>query len=584
MWAGRMILAGFCVVAFGNVTMAGRKAQRETTNTVTTADGTGNLSKQRRDELVKKLGAIRSFLETSTDTNAVRLLQFAAELEKEVRTKKYGLVFEEHKERVDVELEHNLPVLTENKKRFIDNGGEVNFLIEGDNLAALKLLEKTHRGKIDLIYIDPPYNTGNKDFVYNDKYVDATDTFRHSKWLSFMQKRLEIARTLLSRRGVLFISLNDVEQPNCRLLCDSIFGESNLCGQLIWHKKSGGGQTDDYFVTEHEYVLVYRKTDDFVWYDEMIEVGTSFNHEDERGTYKAVKLEKWGSSAHKEDRLTMWFPLKTPDRKKMFPVAPDGLPGRWRVGKKRMEKLEAADLIEWKKDGDRWIPYEKIYGEGTSFKKLKQRSILYEIEETGDASKLLTEIFGKKDVFSNPKPIELLEVIVEHCKCDTVLDFFAGSGTTGHAVMKLNKGDGKKRKFILVTNNENGICEKVTYERLKRVIAKEGYAARLKYYKIDYVPIDEKVYYEYANELLKHTQELVELENGVDFSKDKSIAIVLTDKEAAQFAADEKRMAKCKAVYVGHDVLMRSEDKKAIKRRGIEIKIIPQYYYPELEG
>ena len=213
--------------------MAGRKAQRETTNTVTTTDGTGNLSKQRRDELVKKLGAIRSFLETSTDTNAVRLLQFAAELEKEVRTKKYGLVFEEHKERVDVELEHNLPVLTENKKRFIDNGGEVNFLIEGDNLAALKLLEKTHRGKIDLIYIDPPYNTGNKDFVYNDKYVDATDTFRHSKWLSFMQKRLEIARTLLSRRGVLFISLNDVEQPNCRLLCDSIFGESNLCGQLI---------------------------------------------------------------------------------------------------------------------------------------------------------------------------------------------------------------------------------------------------------------------------------------------------------------------------------------------------------------
>ena len=280
----------------------------------------------------------------------------------------------------------------------------------------------------------------------------------------------------------------------------------------------------------------------------------------------------------------MWFPLKTPDRKKMFPVAPDGLPGRWRVGKKRMEKLEAADLIEWKKDGDRWIPYEKIYGEGTSFKKLKQRSILYEIEETGDASKLLTEIFGKKDVFSNPKPIELLEVIVEHCKCDTVLDFFAGSGTTGHAVMKLNKGDGKKRKFILVTNNENGICEKVTYERLKRVIAKEGYAARLKYYKLDYVPINEKVYYEYANELLKHTQELVELENGVDFSKDKSIAIVLTDKEAAQFAADEKRMAKCKAVYVGHDVLMRSEDKKAIKRRGIEIKIIPQYYYPELEG
>ena len=581
----------YVLFAFGDVresaAMAKIKKVEGVANAVTaSSEGTGNLSKQRRDDLVKKLGAIRGFLEKSAsgDTNVVRLLQFAAELEKEVRTKKYGLVFEEHKERVDVELEHNLPVLTENKKRFIDNGGDVNVLIEGDNLAALKLLEKTHRGKIDLIYIDPPYNTGNKDFVYNDKYVDATDTFRHSKWLSFMQKRLEIAKMLLSRRGVIFISLNDVEQPNCRLMCDSIFGESNFCGQLIWHKKSGGGQTDDYFVTEHEYVLVYRKSDEFVWIDEKIEVGSSFNHEDDRGTYKAVKLEKWGSSAHKEDRLTMWFPLKTPDGKKMFPVAPDGLPGRWRVGKKRMEKLEAGNLIEWKKDGERWIPYEKIYGEGTAFKKLKQRSILYEIEETGDASKLLTEIFGKKDMFSNPKPIELLEVIIEHCVCDTVLDFFAGSGTTGHAVMKLNKGDRNKRKFILVTNNENGICEKVTYERLKRVIAKEGYAARLKYYKIDYVPIDEKVYYEYADELLKHTRELVELENAVDFSKDKTVAIVLTDKEAAKFVADDKRLGTCKAVYVGHDVLMRPEDKKTIKKRGIEIKIIPQYYYPELEG
>lgn len=193
---------------------------------------------------------------------------------------------------------------------------------------------------------------------------------------------------------------------------------------------------------------------------------------------------------------------------------------------------------------------------------------------------------GYVDFANGKKPVKLISrcVATHLSKNALVLDFFAGSGTTGHAVMNLNAKDGGKRKFILVTNNENGICEKVTYERLKRVIAKEGYAARLKYYKIDYVPIDEKVYYEYANELLKHTQELVELENAVDFSKDKTVAIVLTDKEAAQFAADEKRMAKCKAVYVGHDVLMRSEDKKAIKRRGIEIKIIPQYYYPELEG
>ena len=236
----------------------------------------GNLSKARRDRLVAEVGAIRAYLEKSAgaDTNATRLLKFAAELEKEVLGKKYGLVFEEHRERVDVELDENLPVLKEVKNRFVSRGGaearSLNFLIEGDNLAALKLLEKTHRGKIDLIYIDPPYNTGNRDFIYNDSYVEATDGFRHSKWLSFMEKRLKMAKTLLSDGGVIFISLNDIEQPNCRVLCDTIFGESNFCGQIIWRKKSGGGQTDDFFVTEHEYVLVYRKTTAFKWIDELI--------------------------------------------------------------------------------------------------------------------------------------------------------------------------------------------------------------------------------------------------------------------------------------------------------------------------
>ena len=256
---------------------------------------TGNISKVRRERLLSRIAAIKTFLERSagTDTNAVRLLSFAAELEKEVRDKKYGLVFEEHRERVDVELDENIPVLQEVKGRFLavknaKNGGTayvaaeapLNFLIEGDNLAALKLLEKTHRGRIDLIYIDPPYNTGNEDFIYNDSFVDKTDTFRHSKWLSFMEKRLKVALNLLSSRGVIFISLNDIEQPNCRVLCDAIFGESNFCGQIIWHKKSGGGQTDEFFVTEHEYVLVYRKSPAFKWIDDTIEADAGFNKED----------------------------------------------------------------------------------------------------------------------------------------------------------------------------------------------------------------------------------------------------------------------------------------------------------------
>ena len=347
------LLVGVSTMAKASGARKSKGAKRD--DAAETAAVTGNLSKMRRDELTAKIGEIKAFLEKSSDTNAVRLLNFAAEVEREVRNKKFGLVFEEHRERVDVELAENLPVLTEVKERFLATSAyakasadkkntkkdesPLNFLIEGDNLAVLKLLEKTHRGKIDVIYIDPPYNTGNKDFIYNDSYVDKTDTFRHSKWLSFMKKRLEIARRLLSNKGVLFISLNDVEQPNCRVLCDDIFGENNFCGQIIWHKKSGGGQTDEFFVTEHEYVLVYRKSASFEWVDDLIEADAGFNKEDEDGKFKAVKLEKWGSSAHKEDRLTMWFPIKTPDGKKMYPRAPDGLPGRWRVGQKRMQAL-----------------------------------------------------------------------------------------------------------------------------------------------------------------------------------------------------------------------------------------------------
>ena len=593
--------------------MAGRKAQRETTNTVTTADGTGNLSKQRRDELVKKLGAIRSFLETSTDTNAVRLLQFATELEKEVRTKKHGLVFEEHKERVDVELEHNLPVLTENKKRFIDNGGEVNFLIEGDNLAALKLLEKTHRGKIDLVYIDPPYNTGNKDFVYNDKYVDATDTFRHSKWLSFMQKRLEILRRLISREGFICISIDDNELCALRMICDQLFRAENFVACIPRRTKSSGKTTKD-VSQNHDYVVLYAKDKDRLAMGGLRHVDEGFRYEDEfvaeRGKYKLNQTLDYDSLQYS---AALDYPLEI-DGEVFYPGQDKAAWQRRQVGDHKRadwewrwsrEKFDFGlangfVVLKRKKDGTARI-YTKTYlnasietKEGGGYKvEIVQRdkplSTLDFMEKefsNDNAKKELKEVFGSCP-FDYPKPLIMIEKLIGISLRTNavVLDCFAGSGTTGHAVLKMNaENKQSRRKFILVTNNENGICEKVTYERLKRVIAKEGYAARLKYYKIDYVPIDEKVYYEYANELLKHTQELVELENAVDFSKDKTVAIVLTDKEAAQFAADEKRMAKCKAVYVGHDVLMRSEDKKAIKRRGIEIKIIPQYYYPELEG
>ncbi len=166
-----------------------------------------NISKKKREDLLDKIKQIRAFIAAAPqDENTGNLLSYLSELEKDVNGKKYGLVFEEHREEIDEVLDTHTPVLTEEADLFIDHGGQMNFLLEGDNLAALKLLEKTHRGKIKMIYIDPPYNTANKDFAYDDTRVDLTDTFRHSKWLSFMRERLRIARNLLRDDGILFMN------------------------------------------------------------------------------------------------------------------------------------------------------------------------------------------------------------------------------------------------------------------------------------------------------------------------------------------------------------------------------------------
>ena len=172
-------------------------------------------------------------------------------------------------------------------------------------------------------------------------------------------------------------------------------------------------------------------------------------------------------------------------------------------------------------------------------------------------SKELLSLFNRK-VFDYPKPLNLMTYLIGIVQKSeaTILDFFAGSGTTGHAVMKLNAEDGGNRKFILCTNNENDICRDITYERIKRVINKEGYNASLKYYKIDYIPISDMLYYEYADELLKHIRELVELENGVNFTGNNEIAILLTEDEVVEFISDENKLKSCKKIYLGHDVLL----------------------------
>ncbi len=357
-----------------------------------------------------------------------------------------------------------------------------NLIIHGDNLMALKALLPTYAGKVKCIYIDPPYNTGNEKWAYNDnvsspmmkewlgKVVDKDDLTRHDKWLCMMMPRLKLLRELLRDDGVIFVSIDDNEVQHLRMLMDEVL-QGNFIGQFIWRKKEGGGQTDQYFVTEHEYILVYSKSQDFKWLDETIlESESKFNKQDGGGKFTAVKLAKWGTGAHKEDRPKMFFPIKDPDGRNIYPVAPDGREGRWRIGKERMQLSIDNNLIYWDKKNDKWVPYEKVYYEEGQTKVVKERSIIFDLATTGDASNELNDIFGRKDIFDNPKPHLLIQYLLTYAtdQNSIILDSFAGSGTTAHAVLVLNKEDGGNRKFILVECED--YAEKITAERVWRVI------------------------------------------------------------------------------------------------------------------
>jgi adenine-specific DNA-methyltransferase len=539
-----------------------------------------NISKEKRERLVQKINAIKTYISSAVqDENTAQLLTYISDIEKDIKGKKYGLVFEEHREGIDEVLANNLPVLTEDTDLFIDNGGQMNFLIEGDNLASLKLLEKTHKGRIDLIYIDPPYNTGNKDFVYDDRFVDSNDTFRHSKWLSFMEKRLQIARSLLSENGVIFISIDDNEQAQVKLMCDSIFGADNFIAQIIWERAFAPVNLKKHFSESHDYIVCFAKN-----LQNAICNGLTRNNEND-SRYSNPDNDARGSWTSSDMTVGPAVPEKiytitTPGGKKLTPAS-----GRcWLFTQKRYQEMLADNRIWFGLDGNNMPRVKKFLSE---VKQGITPMTIWKYTEVGhsqDATKELKNIFDGESKFTYPKSIRLLQRIVGLYgdKYSTILDFFAGSGTTGHAVMKLNAEDGGNRKFILCTNNENNICRDVTYERIKRVIAKEDYKASLKYFKVDYLPISDKLYYEYADELLLHIRELVELENGINFNGNAEIAIVLTEKELDDFTQNIPET--CKTIYVGHDVLPTEEQEKIFAKRKIKIKVIPEYYYRDLEG
>lgn len=554
-----------------------------------------NISKQKREDLLNKIKEIRNYIAASPqDENTGNLLSYLSDLEKDVNGKKYGLVFEEHREEIDEVLDTHTPVLTESKDLFIDNGGQMNFLIEGDNLASLKLLKKTHKGKIDLIYIDPPYNTGASNWIYDNDYVDGNDLFKHSKWLSMMQSRLTLAKNLLTDKGVLICAIDENESATLRLLLDDIFGadyEYN-CITIIHNPRGIQGKNFSY-TNEFAYFVIPKG-------DKII--GERHLSDDE--IYWSP-LRNWGSESLRTDARNCFYPIIVNDDKIIGfgDVSPND------YHPKKNELLEDGSIAVYPIDAkgvERKWRYARQSVEGIlDYLAVKKTRGVYDIE--------LGKTFGTyKTVWSDPKydangyGKQLLNSILPNCSFDfpkslwnvydclysvvakksdaTILDFFAGSGTTGHAVMKLNAEDGGNRRFILCTNNENNICRDVTYERIKRVIDKEGYSASLKYYKVDYIPINELMYYEYADKLLLHIRELVELENGVNFVGNEEIGIVLTEEELDNFISQLENNTKCRKLYLGHDILMDAQQAQVLRDRKITVNIIPDYYYKELEG
>ncbi len=536
-----------------------------------------NVSKQKREDLLAKIKLIRTYIATAPqDENTANLLAYLSELEKDIDAKKYGLVFEEHREEIDEVLASHTPVLSEDGSLFIDNGGQMNFLIEGDNLASLQLLEKTHKGKIDVIYIDPPYNRGKTDFIYDDDYVIKEDSFRHSKWISFMKARLEYCRKLLNETGLVFISIDDNEIAALKLLCDDVFGAEQFINLFVWQRNSSAKTEKGKFTVNTEYVLLYSKTQNYELhpaYKPLSEASQKlfkFDDKDGRGKYQTVSLQKPRDPG---PETTYDYVDNTG---KVWVCPPKG----WRMKYEKIKALENDNRLVLT---GKTLRVKDYWNERESEGK-RVDTLWNDLPQNTAGSGELEDIMGKPNTFDNPKPTALIKRCLEiGGKSAIVLDFFAGSGTTGHAVMKLNAEDGGSRSFILCTNNENDICRNVTYERIKRVITQEGYAASLKYFMIDYVPISERMYYEYADELLAHIRELVELENGINFTDNAEIGIVLTEDELAEFIADGESFAKCRKLYMGHDLLPDEEQDRILRAHDVEISIIPDYYYRDLQ-
>ena len=457
------------------------------------------------------------------------------EIKKLGKRKKYGLIWDEErvKEVFEEETQRKLPILKEVMENGIKDASKPNnILIEGDNYHALAVLNYTHQGKIDVIYIDPPYNTGNRSWKYNNNYIEKDDAFKHSKWISFIHKRLQLAKKILKQSGIIIVTIDDYEIHTLRLLMDEIFDENNRLGTIVVVHNPRGRNDDKYFATMHEYMLVYSKNSDFAsvgHFDLSEEDIDAFNMKDDISQYALTSFMRTGNNSDRRTRPNLFYPIyfipsknqlslkNSTNSIELLPINSSNEEKTWRWGEKTfLEKKDTELVVKKIKNNYRVFKKRRL----TTLKGKKPRTVWYEprYDASSHGIMVLQNIFKQKNMFPYPKSIwsvfDILQLVTT--KNSLVVDFFAGSGTTGHAILKLNKNDGGNRKFILCTNNEADICTDVCYPRLKKVIKGyenlkhekvEGLGGNLKYFKtafVDSEPTDQnkKIMVEQSTEML----------------------------------------------------------------------------------
>lgn len=540
------------------------------------------------------------------DNKTRHLFKEIESLKKELKSKKkYGLVWEDKPEEVVELCKEKLPVLLEDRVRGIktkvENSNTV--LIEGDNYHALSVLSYTHQGKVDVIYIDPPYNTGAKDWKYNNNYVDSNDAYRHSKWLSMMNSRLRLAKKLLKDTGVFICAIDHYELFNIGLLCDEIFGEANKLGIVaVVHKPEGRNQAK-FFGNSHEYMLFYAKNKNRCSFRDTVlddSAKERFNETDEKGSYRLKNFIRLtdGKYSLRVNKPHFYYPIfVSKDLSKIdikefaeslaiYPITEAGIERTWKTTPETLkERADKGDIVVKKEEG-RIVIYEKLR-EGEV---LKTHWIDKKYHAYHYGTKLIEKILGKK-LFDFPKSLYLLidTLKITADEDATVLDFFAGSGTTGHAVLELNKADGGNRQVILCTNNENNIATEVCYPRMKKVI--EGYGdvqglgGNLKYFKTDF--IDAEITDKNKKKLVDKSTEMLclkedcftKVSEGENFkifnNKDKYLAVVYEDSGIKPFKKELEKLNKKVTVYVFSLDESAREDEFDEVRKLVDLKPIP---------